>query len=78
MINLNRSVIGSLYGGWTPAAAVPAASTIPEGPATITQQGFGMTGSGSTPRACNAGSRAAAISTAALVALAVMWAVLPH
>ncbi len=72
---LNGSVVGSLYGGYG-AAQVPAASGIPEGPATITQQAFGV------PSASSAGSRigihAAAISTGALGLLFFIWWLLPR
>lgn len=71
---LNASAVGNLYGGYN-GAAVPAASTVPEGPSTITQQAFGVppwTGPG------NHGIKAAAISTAALILLGVIWWTLPR
>lgn len=72
---LNGSVIGGLYGGYD-GASVPAASGIPEGPPTITQQAFGV------PSASGGGRRlglsAAAIGTAALVAMGFIWWALPR
>lgn len=72
---LNGSVVGGLYGGYG-GAAVPAASGIPEGPTTITQQAFGV------PSATRSGRRiglsASAISTGALVLLAFIWWALPR
>lgn len=72
---LNGSVVGGLYGGY-PAASVPAATGIPEGPTTITQQAWGV------PSVSSGGSRlglkAAGISTGALVLLAFIWFALPR
>lgn len=68
------SAVGSLYGGYN-GASVPAASTVPEGPATITQQAFGVPPAGGTPAR---GLHAAAISTGALVLLLVIWWTLPR
>jgi hypothetical protein len=77
---LNGSVVGGLYGGYGSgqpgSAAAPAASGVPEGPATITQQAWGVppaTGSGG-----RCGLRAAAIGTAALGLLALIWWCLPR
>ncbi len=67
------SAVGNLYGGYG-GASVPAASTVPEGPVTITQQAFGVSPSGGSPR----GLHAAAISTGALILLAVIWWTLPR
>jgi hypothetical protein len=71
---VNGSVVGNLYGGYG-AAAVPAASGIPEGPGTITQQAWGVPGPGSGSRL---GLHAAGISTAALVLLVFIWWSLPR
>lgn len=73
-VGLGGSVVGGLYGGSYPAAAVPAASGIPEGPGTITQQAFGVPGVSSGDRV---GTRAAGIGTLALIALAFIWWSLP-
>jgi hypothetical protein len=77
---LNGSVVGGLYGGYgngTPgSAAAPAASGIPEGPGTITQQAWGVppaTGAGA-----GIGLRAASIGTIALVLLGIIWWTLPR
>lgn len=69
------SAVGNLYGGYGNGASVPAASTVPEGPLTITQQAFGVppAGGGSSH-----GIRAAAISTGALILLALIWWTLPR
>lgn len=72
---LNGSVVGGLYGGYG-GASVPAASGIPEGPATITQQAFGVP-SASSGRS-GVGLSAAGIGTAALVVLAFIWWALPR
>jgi hypothetical protein len=71
---LNGSVVGSLYGGYG-GAATPAATGIPEGPATITQQAWGVPPAGSGSRI---GLTAAAVGTAALAALAFIWWALPR
>jgi hypothetical protein len=68
------SVVGGLYGGYG-SAAVPAASNIPEGPTTITQQAFGVPPAGG---GSNCGIHAAAISTGALVTLLLIWWALPR
>lgn len=68
------SVVGSLYGGYG-GAAVPAASGVPEGPTTITQQAFGVPPAGGTSRV---GLSAAAIGTAALGILVFIWWALPR
>lgn len=73
---LNGSVIGGLYAGYG-SAAVPAASSIPEGPATITQQAFGVP-SASSSGGSRVGLTAAAIGTGALVLLALIWWALPR
>jgi hypothetical protein len=68
------SVVGGLYSGYG-GAAVPAASTVPEGPVTITQQAFGVPPAGMT-RSC--GLQAAGISTGALALLILIWWALPR
>lgn len=68
------SVVGNLYGGYG-GAAVPAASGVPEGPGTITQQAWGVPSpsSGSV-----LGLQAAGISTGALILLVFIWWALPR
>jgi hypothetical protein len=69
---------GSVFAGGYPgygAAAVPAATTVPEGPATITQQAFGVPSAGSGSRK---GLSAAFIGTLALIGLAFIWWSLPR
>ncbi len=68
------SVIGSLYGGYG-SAAVPAASGIPEGPGTITQQAWGVP---SPSSGSSVGISAAGISTGALILLVLIWWALPR
>ena len=69
------SVVGGLYQGYN-GASVPAASTVPEGPMTITQQAWGVPPAGGTSR--GTGVKATAISTGALVLLLVIWWALPR
>jgi hypothetical protein len=71
---VSGSVVGNLYGGYG-GAAVPAASGIPEGPGTITQQAWGVP---SASGGSNIGLHAAGISTLALVALVFIWWALPR
>lgn len=71
---LSGSVVGGLYGGYG-GAAVPAASGVPEGPGTITQQAWGVPGAGGGSRL---GLSAAAIGTAAVAALVFIWWALPR
>jgi hypothetical protein len=71
---LTGSVVGSLYGGYG-GASTPAATGIPEGPATITQQAWGVPSPGSGRRL---GLTAAGIGTAALAALVFIWWALPR
>jgi hypothetical protein len=71
---LDGSVVGGLYGGYG-GAAVPAASGIPEGPVTITQQAFGVPSASGGSRV---GLTAAAIGTGALIILAFIWWALPR
>lgn len=71
---VSGSVVGGLYGGYG-GASVPAASGIPEGPGTITQQAFGVPSASGGSRI---GLHAAAISTAALVLLGFIWWALPR
>lgn len=68
------SVVGNLYGGYG-GAAVPAATSIPEGPATITQQAWGVPGAADGSRI---GLHAAGIGTLALAALIFIWWALPR
>jgi hypothetical protein len=68
------SVVGNLYGGYG-SAGVPAASGIPEGPVTITQQAWGVPSAGS---GTGTGIKAAGISTAALILLGFIWWALPR
>jgi hypothetical protein len=68
------SVVGNLYGGYG-GAAVPGVSTVPEGPATITQQAWGVPSASSGSRI---GLHAAGISTAALIVLGFIWWALPR
>lgn len=69
------SAVGSLYGGYN-GASVPPASTVPEGPGTITQQAWGVPPATGQPPA--RGLHAAAIGTAALILLVVMWWTAPR
>lgn len=71
---LTGSVVGNLYGGYG-SASVPAATGIPEGPQTITQQAWGVPSPGSGRRL---GLTAAGIGTAALVLLGFIWWALPR
>jgi hypothetical protein len=71
---LSGSVVGGLYGGYG-SASVPAASGIPEGPMTITQQAWGVPAAGGGSRI---GLTAAAIGTGALVVLVFIWWALPR
>jgi len=67
------SAVGNLYN--YNGASVPAASGVPEGPATITQQAWGVPpAGGDRPR----GLHAAAIGTGALILLALIWWSLPR
>ena len=68
------SVVGGLYGGYG-GASVPAASAVPEGPSTITQQAFGVPSAG---RGSRVGLSAAGIGTAALAVLVFIWWALPR
>lgn len=71
---VSGSVVGSLYGGYG-GASVPAASTVPEGPRTITQQAWGVPSAGGGSRV---GLHAAGIGTIALGLLAFIWWALPR
>lgn len=71
---IQASVFESGYPGYG-AAAVPMASTVPEGPGTITQQAYGVPGVG---RSGQKGGLAAAIGTAAVFALVFLWWSLPR
>lgn len=70
--NGGGSVVGGLYRG----ASVPAASTVPEGPNTITQQAWGVPPAGGP--SSRVGLHAAGISTGALVLLVLIWWALPR
>lgn len=74
-LGLSGSVFAGGYPGYTNGSAVPTATTVPEGPSTITQQAFGVPGRGSGGRK---GLTAAAIGTGALVALGFIWWSLPR
>jgi hypothetical protein len=68
---------GSVFtNGYPGRAMVPGASTVPEGPATITQQAFGVPGPGEASG--RKGLTLAGIGTAALVGLAFIWWALPR
>jgi hypothetical protein len=76
-LNLGTGFTGSAVGGLYAynGAKVPAASGVPEGPSTITQQAWGVPpATGEAPR----GLHAAAIGTGALILLFVMWWTLPR
>ena len=71
---VSGSVVGDLYGGYG-NASVPAASGIPEGPGTITQQAWGVPSAGGSR---NTGLHAQGISAVALGILVFIWWVLPR
>lgn len=77
-MSLGTGLTGSVFAGGYPgygSAAVPAASTVPEGPMTITQQAFGVPGvSGGGKK----GLTIAGLGTFALAALAFIWWSLPR
>jgi hypothetical protein len=68
---------GSVFAQGYPStgAFVPAASTVPEGPATITQRAFGVPSAGAGG---SKGLTCAGIGTAALALLAFIWWTLPR
>ena len=73
-IGLSGSVFARGYPGYA-SAAVPAATTVPEGPSTITQQAYGVPGvSGNGSK----GTLAAFIGTLAIGALIFLWWSLPR
>lgn len=77
-LSLNTGLTGSVFANGYPGyagAAVPAASTVPEGPSTITQMAYGVPGVG---QAGKRGLTVAAIGTLALVALGFLWWSLPR
>jgi hypothetical protein len=74
-VGLGGSVFANGFPGY-PSAALPGASTVPEGPSTITQSAWGVPAAGSS--AGNQGITAGAISTLALVVLAFIWWSLPR
>lgn len=77
-LNLSTGLSGSVFAGGYPgyaAASTPAATTVPEGPSTISQAAYGVPGVGGGGRK---GLTAAAIGTAALAALVFIWWSLPR
>lgn len=66
---------GSVFAGGYPGASVPGASTVPEGPQTITQQAYGVPGVSSGGRK---GLTIAGLGTLAVAALAFLWWSLPR
>ena len=77
-LSLSSGIGGSVFSGGYPgyaSAATPFATTVPEGPSTITQQAYGVPGVGGGGKK---GLTAAAISTAALAALIFLWWSLPR
>ena len=77
-MRLGSGIQGSVFAGGYPgyaSAAVPAASTVPEGPSTITQQAYGVPGVGGGGRK---GSLAAALGVFAVGALVFLWWSLPR
>jgi hypothetical protein len=71
---LQSGIGGSVFAGGYPGAAVPAASTVPEGPTTITQQAYGVPGVGPARK----GLTIAGIGTLAVLALGFLWWSLPR
>lgn len=77
-LNLSTGLTGSVFAGGYPgygAASTPVATTVPEGPSTITQAAYGVPGVGGGGRK---GITAAAISTFAIAALVFIWWSLPR
>jgi len=77
-LNLSTGLSGSVFAGGYPgygSASVPVATTVPEGPSTITQAAYGVPGAGGGGRK---GLTAAAIGTAAIAALVFIWWSLPR
>lgn len=71
---LHASAVPTMFGGYG-GASVPGASTVPEGPMTITQQAYGVPGVSGGGRK---GLTIASIGTFALAALAFIWWSLPR
>lgn len=74
---LGAGIGGSAFAnGWPgfPNASTPGASTVPEGPATISQQAFGVPSAGGDS---SKGLAIAGAGTAALAILAFIWWSLP-
>jgi hypothetical protein len=71
---ITASAVPGMFNGYG-GAAVPAASTVPEGPMTITQQAYGVPGVGPGGKK---GLTIAGLGTFALVALAFLWWSLPR
>jgi hypothetical protein len=77
-LSLGTGLTGSVFANGYPGyggAAVPGASTVPEGPMTITQQAYGVPGVGAAGRK---GLTIAGLGTFALAALAFLWWSLPR
>jgi hypothetical protein len=77
-LSLNTGLTGSVFANGYPGyanASVPAASTVAEGPRSITQQAYGVPGVGAGGRK---GLTIAGLGTFALVALAFLWWSLPR
>lgn len=73
---LGAGLGGSVFvNGYPGLSMTPGASTVPEGPATITQQAFGVPSPGSGG---NRGLTLAGLGTFALAALAFIWWSLPR
>lgn len=77
-LNLSTGLSGSVFANGYPGyngASVPAASTVAEGPSTITQMAYGVPTADSGGRK---GLTAAAIGTAAVFTLIFLWWSLPR
>lgn len=77
-MSLGTGFSGSVFANGYPSyngAAVPGASTVAEGPGSITQQAYGVPGAGSGGKR---GLAVAGIGTFALAALAFIWWSLPR
>jgi hypothetical protein len=69
---------GFAFAGGFPAASVPAAAGVPEGPRTIGQRGFGVTLGGGAGGPATAGLGSTAVGAAALAVLVFIWWSLPR
>lgn len=77
-LSLGTGLTGSVFANGYPGyanAAVPGASTVPEGPMTITQQAYGVPGVGGGGKK---GLTVAGLGTFALGLLAFIWWSLPR